>query len=259
MEKLERLRQIIKDAGRAGIAVSGGVDSTFLARIASEVSPFDTMPIMASSVLSPPGELTAAREAMGAFVPSLVIVQVEPLAWPEFVANPPNRCYLCKKKLYSLLLDVLRSENISLLMDGTNLDDLDEDRPGLVALRELEVMTPLAEAGLTKKEIRGLSRSLGLPTWNKPSSSCLATRIPPHTEITRERLSMVARCEEYLGGLGFSGCRVRMKGESAHVELLPGDFAGFLEESTRRDIHQYFTGLGFVNVLVDIKERKIGR
>ncbi len=205
--------------GRVGIAFSGGVDSSLLLGSALDVlGPKNVLVLHARSCLQKKQEQEdadtwAERHGYPADLLEQRIIRIEPLTWDDFVANPENRCYLCKRRLYSLFLKTLAQEGISTLLDGTNADDLSQGetgRPGLRALLELGIHTPLADCGLDKKTIRLLSQDMGLDTANKPSSSCLATRIPHNMSITSERLNRIADLEQTLEAKGFIGCRIRL-------------------------------------------------
>ncbi|CAK8721794.1 NAD/GMP synthase domain-containing protein [Candidatus Electrothrix gigas] len=205
--------------GRVGVAFSGGVDSSLLLGSALDVlGPKNVLVLHARSCLQKKQEQEdadtwAERHGYPADLLEQRIIRIEPLTWDDFVANPENRCYLCKRRLYSLFLKTLAQEGISTLLDGTNADDLSQGetgRPGLRALLELGIHTPLADCGLDKKTIRLLSQDMGLDTANKPSSSCLATRIPHTMSITSERLNRIANLEQTLEAQGFIGCRIRL-------------------------------------------------
>ncbi|MCK5340959.1 MAG: ATP-dependent sacrificial sulfur transferase LarE [Desulfobulbaceae bacterium] len=257
-EKHERLKGIIKEAGKAAVAFSGGVDSTFLLKTAHEVLGENVLAVYAENSLQPPDEAENVRilvkDEIGC---RLVVVNVDPLLLlPEYAENPPDRCYICKKKIYSEFLATIRRYGILQLMDGTNLDDLSEDRPGLFAIRELGVQTPLAEAGLTKREIRQLSRSQGISTWNRPSSSCLATRIPQGVLITRDKLSLVARLEGHMHSLGFYGCRVRLGRDGIVLEVVEDDVVLLCNTALRSEVNRFCSEEGFGKVLLDLSGRK---
>lgn len=250
------LQEIIGRCGKVAVAFSGGVDSTLLTKAAFDVIGPALLVLFADSDLLAPTEAQGVEALARHIGCRVTTITVYPLLDPEFVANPPTRCYLCKSAIYRKFLAVSREHGCAALLDGTNLDDLQADRPGLLALRELDVQTPLVAAGLGKREIRILSRELGLPTWDKPSASCLATRIPTHTPITRARLGVVGQGEEYLRGLGFAGCRLRLAGEGqAVVQLAAGGIAHFLEAASLSLLHREFAALGIKKILLDLGER----
>jgi uncharacterized protein len=225
-DKTEQLRHLLSGFDRVGIAFSGGVDSSFLLRFALDVlGPANVVVLHARSCLQKKQErskVTTWAERHG-YLPAAIqqqVITIDPLSWDDFTANPVNRCYLCKKRLYRLFLDTLHQQGISVLLDGTNADDLRQGRagrPGLQALEEFDICTPLADCGLDKKNIRSLSRKLKLDTADQPSSSCLATRIPHGMHITSERLQRIADLEQMLEKKGFTGCRVRLSKESEHT------------------------------------------
>jgi len=185
----------------------------------------------------------------------LQVLEFDLLAVPEFRANPPERCYLCKGRIFAAILESSRRQEM-VLADGTNLDDLQQTRPGMQACRELGVKSPLLEAGLGKQDIRRLSRGQGLPTWNKPSASCLATRIETDDEITVDKLSLVAKGEGYLHRLGLAGCRLRLKAESGIIELAAGDIRRVAEKGQLPEIAEFLYSLGLKKVLLDLSERE---
>ena len=255
--KYETLRRTVRNGGRGAVAVSGGVDSTLLLKVAcNELGKDRVLALFADSVLLPVGERAHVVELVKAIGCRLEIVAAAPLDWPEFVENPSNRCYGCKKKIYSFFQEKLALCNSSGLMDGSNADDLSDTRPGLQALTELEVFTPLADVGLHKQEIRRLSRYLGLPNWDRPSASCLATRIPAGRAITQALLDRVGRCEEVLHSLGFFGCRTRLEGDAVLVELAAGDTSRFVAVSVREEVVRRLSLLGVNRVLLDLSERR---
>ena len=233
--KAEQLRRLLSGFDRVGIAFSGGVDSSLLLRVALDVlGPHRVLVLHARSCLQKKQEQEdvlnwAGHQGYPAAAMRLRVIEITPLAWKEFTVNPENRCYLCKKRLYNLFLDILEKEEITVLLDGTNADDLRQGevgRPGLRALAELGIRTPLADCGLDKEKIRTLSRNLGLDTADRPSASCLATRIPCGRTITAERLRKIEELEKELEENGFTGCRVRLDGnteQSVIVQLQQTD------------------------------------
>ncbi len=255
-EKNRRLEEIIQPMGRVAVACSGGVDSTFLLQTAHDIlGHSNVIALFADTPLMPPGENRDIEDLVNHVGCRLLTVKLDPLAWPEFTANPQDRCYLCKKKIYITFLEKLSDLDISVLMDGTNLDDLDDYRPGLQALEELGVVTPLADAGLTKQEIRQLSRQKNLPNWNKPSSSCLATRIATDETINQKKLNIVAKCEAELHRLDFFGCRVRLRDDYAIIELAEGDFERFAEPQNRQTVTDFFNNFNIKKVYADARTR----
>ncbi|OGQ85758.1 MAG: hypothetical protein A2512_11405 [Deltaproteobacteria bacterium RIFOXYD12_FULL_56_24] len=254
--KYRELQGILAKHGKIAIAFSGGVDSSFLLHAAcATLGASSVHAFHASSELLPPLETERVRSAvqeLGCFFRS---IRVSPFIWPEFVANGPDRCYLCKKKIYQeFLADPIFAESV-VLADGTNHDDLGQDRPGLKAVAELKVQTPLAAVGFTKNEIRLLSREFALPTWDTPSSSCLATRIVQGEPVTREKIFLVAQCEVLLQKAGFMGGRVRFSGESATIAVLRKDLPRVQEKCVFSSIKNDFSLLGVARVIVDPQGR----
>jgi uncharacterized protein len=245
--KIEQLRRLLSGFDRVGIAFSGGVDSSFLLRSALDVLGVNRVLVLhARSCLQKKQEQEsvdtwAERHGYPAAAIQQRIIKIEPLTWNDFIANPKNRCYLCKKRLYGLFRETLQQEGITDLLDGTNSDDLrqgEAGRPGLRALAELDICTPLADCNLDKEAIRALSRSLGLDTADLPSSSCLATRIPHGMIITAERLKKIAGLEQVMEENGFSGCRVRLDANAEHVfvQLQKTNLQQLCFDSTRKHI-----------------------
>ena len=256
-EKKKKLEAIISRESRAAVACSGGVDSTLLLKMTHDVLGHEnTIAVFADTPLLPPGETEAAREVVNLVGSRLLTVSLNPLAWQEFTENPKERCYLCKKKIYQSFLEKLAEIHFSILMDGTNLDDLSDFRPGLKALQELNVKTPLADAGLSKNEIRQLSKDLNLPNWDKHSSSCLATRIAAGQQINEEKLELIKKCENFLQALDFLGCRVRIADDFAIVELPEKDIIRFAERETRLSILKKFNDFNMKKVFLDVCGRK---
>ena len=256
-DKRKKLESIISRVKRAAVACSGGVDSSLLLKITHDVLGHENcIAVFAETPLLPPGETEAAREIIRHVGSSLLTVSLNPLAWPEFTENPRERCYLCKKRIYQAFLEELKKQHFSTLMDGTNLDDLSDFRPGLKALDELKVKTPLAEAGLTKGEIRQLSRDMNLPNWDKYSSSCLATRLATGQVINEEKLELVKKCENFLHTLEFSGCRVRIANNSAIIELLETDIKRFAETGIRVSVLKKFNDFKLETIFLNLRGRK---
>ena len=256
-DKKKKLEAIISRENRAAVACSGGVDSTLLLKVTYDVlGPENTIAVFAETPLLPPGEAEAAREVINLIGSRLVTVSLNPMIWPEFVENPLERCYLCKKKIYQTFQEKLEELHFTILMDGTNLDDLSDFRPGLKVLHELNIKKPLADVGLTKDEIRRLSKDLKLPNWNKHSSSCLATRVAAGQQISEEKLELVKKCEDFLQTLDFWGCRVRVSNDFVIIELLEEDIKRFAEKETRRSVLKKFYYFNIMKVFLDVRGRK---
>ena len=254
--KLARLRTLLRETGGIAIAFSSGVDSTFLLKVAHEELGERAIAVTARSHSLPKREQDEAAAFCAREGIRQVVVDSEELAIPGFRQNPTNRCYLCKKELFTKILEIARAEGLSAVAEGSNMDDLGDYRPGLQAVRELGIRSPLREAGLTKAEIRELSRALGLPTWNKPSFACLASRFPYGEEITVERLARVERAEQYLLDLGFGQVRVRSHADLARIELCAADIPKAIEQREKR--HAALKGLGFAYVALDLQGYRTG-
>jgi uncharacterized protein len=255
--KKRDLENILGREKRVAVAYSGGVDSSLLLKIACDVlGPENTIAIFAETTVLPPGEAEYAKRSASQIGSRLFTVNLDPLSWPEFAENPPERCYLCKRKIYETFREQLEILDFHVLMDGTNQDDLREHRPGLKALAELHVKMPLAQVCLNKAEVRKLSRGMNLPSWNKHSSSCLATRVAVGQPINHEKIECIKKCESFLHSLDFQGCRVRLSGDSAVIELQQDDMSCFLFETTRMLVLNKFADFGIEKVLLDLKGRK---
>lgn len=255
-EKYNHLKDRLRNYSRIAIAFSGGVDSSLLLKIAHDTVGDNTLALFADSVVQTEKERQCAVSTAQDIGAALQRVDFDPLAIPEFATNTARRCYHCKNNVFSAFKELARQQNFSVLADGTNLDDLSTERPGMQAVIELGVKSPLAEAGLTKHEIRILSQALGLATWNKHSASCLATRVETNTPITIERLSNIDRAEQYLHQLGYQGCRVRLNGTAFTVELSSGDISRIPHNNDYARIRDFFFSLGAKKVFLDLSERE---
>jgi len=256
--RLSRLVDILKSMGSAVIAYSGGVDSTFLLKAAA-LSGIRVMAVTGFSPTTPEQDLLDAREAaktMG--VPHMVIGTSE-LERDDFRKNPPDRCFYCKSELFGRLSGIAESEGCAHLLDGSNLDDLDDWRPGRKAALEHGVRSPLIEARLRKQDIRDLSRELNLPTWNKPSSPCLSSRFPYGESITAEALKQVEEAEKFLKSLGFRELRVRHYGDTARIELRQDEIPKMLDPVTRRTVAEKLRSLGYAFVSLDLEGFRSGK
>jgi len=255
--KLAQLQARVKTLGKVAVACSGGIDSSFLLKFSYDtLGSGKVLAVHAGTTLQTAEDAENLQAVVHAIGCRLLVLEFDPYAWPEFVANPPERCYLCKKKIYQGFLKEIRTQGFKKLIDGTNLDDLSDYRPGLAALKELAVKTPLAQAGLTKDEIRAAGRMIGLANWDRPSSSCLATRISPGLEINRRLIELVHSCESLLHGFGFFGCRVRIGEKAAFVELTEGDLERFAASpSYRTAMVEHLAIQGIEKVFLSLSER----
>ena len=257
-EKHGKLISYLRGLERAAVAFSAGVDSTFLLGMAKEVLGENVIAVTGKSVSFPEREQTEAADFCRKLGVEQMIVTVDQMSIPGFADNPPDRCYLCKKELFSAFLAAAREKGFEHVLEGSNVDDLSDYRPGLRAIKELGVKSPLKEAGLTKAEIRILSREMGLPTWSKPSFACLATRIPYHEEITPKKLGMIEKGEQKLFSLGFDQVRVRLHGTIARIEIERDQFGKLLEPDVSEELNAYFHSLGFQYVTLDLGGYQMG-
>jgi uncharacterized protein len=256
-EKLDDLRSILRDCDSICLGYSGGVDSAFLARVALEVlGSIGMLAVTGRSAAVPAEQLNAARACATQFGFPHLEIDTNELDDPNYAANPNNRCYFCKTELWTVLARVARERNLRTLVDGTNADDLTDYRPGTAAGRAHAVRSPLAEAQLSKNEIRVASRAYGLPTWDAASSPCLSSRLPYGLAVTPARLRQVESAEQQVRVLGFREFRVRHHGDAARLEFAPAemDRAGLLlpELSSR------IRAVGFARVLLDVEGYRRG-
>ncbi|OGT96642.1 MAG: TIGR00268 family protein [Geobacteraceae bacterium GWB2_52_12] len=256
-EKYVALKTSLREMGSLLVAFSGGVDSTLLLKVAYDELGENAAAVTIDAPFHSRYEIGEARrlaELIG--VRHIILSYVQPTE--ELANNPPDRCYICKKEVFGSCLEMAQQSEFSILADGSNVDDLQDYRPGRRALEELKVRSPLQEAGLTKAEIRELSRLLGLDTWNKPALACLLTRFPHGEEITAQRLNMVEQCEDYLRQKGFGLFRVRAHGGTARIEVMAEEFSRLVEAGMREEITAFFHGAGFAFVTVDMDGYRCG-
>ena len=257
--KLERLKGIIHPLQSVVVAFSGGVDSTFLLKVCLDTLGKDkVLAVTAESETYPMDEVEGAKKTAEMLGARHRIIHTEELCDERFVSNPPQRCYFCKLELFSKLKQVAEEEGLKHVFDGSNLDDTGDFRPGLEAAKELRIVSPLKEAGLTKKDIRELSRALGLPTWSKPSMACLASRFPYGYKITEEELKMVGEAEKLLRSLGFGQVRVRHHGRLARIEAEGGELEKLASGEIRGKVVEKFKELGYIWISMDLQGYRMG-
>ena len=256
--KYDKLTAILGRMKGALVAYSGGVDSTLLLKTAIDVLGNGVLAVIATSETYPGREIVAAKALAHRLGVRPRVIKTRELENPDFSGNPPERCYHCKKELFGTLAVIAREEGIPFVLDGANRDDTRDFRPGSKAGRELGVRSPLKEAGLTKAEIREISRRLGLPTWNKPSLACLASRFPYGTRIESKGLRQVGTAEDLLRGLGFGQLRVRHHGTVARIEIAPGEFSKAVGKAAAGRIVSGLKKLGYRYVTLDLEGYRTG-
>ncbi|MBO5939822.1 MAG: ATP-dependent sacrificial sulfur transferase LarE [Kiritimatiellae bacterium] len=249
-EKLEKLKAQLEGYARVAVAFSGGVDSAFLLKVAKDVLTGNCIAVTVRSGLFPQTEFMEASGFCSDIGVRQEVVEGDAIFSDEFISNPPDRCYICKRSFFSSILSVASSHGITTVCEGSNIDDLGDYRPGLKAISELGIKSPLRDCGFTKSEIRLLSAEFALPTSNKPSMACLASRIPYGERITGKKLAMVEEAENFLRGLGFRQSRVRIHGDTARIEIEPECFDRLMHD--RDKTIKAFKDIGFAYVSLDL-------
>jgi uncharacterized protein len=258
-KKFRQLQDLLQQYDTIAVAFSGGVDSTLMLHAAvSTLGPERVIALYALSTLNSADAIAATRATFSKNFPKGTVlreIEVLPLLWQEFVMNTGERCYFCKKRMYAAMQISMAAEGFLILADGTNVDDVREGRPGLKAIRERQVRTPLVEAGLTKQEIRKVAKDVGLTNFDLPSNSCLATRIQQDTFITENALRTIETAEQFLHERGFQGCRVRVGDSAFFVEVQEKDFTAFIEEDNRTAVRAYFQALHIGPIMLNLAGR----
>jgi pyridinium-3,5-biscarboxylic acid mononucleotide sulfurtransferase len=252
-DKQKRLADQLAKFDRLAVALSGGVDSAFLLAEAADVLGGNLIAVTARSPIHPQSEVEDATRITKQLGVSHIIVDSDEMTLDAFLANPPERCYICKKHVFGGLFDIIREKGFRYLAHGANTDDLGDYRPGLQAARELGVVAPLVDAGFSKQEIREAARLRGLHVWDKPAMACIATRFPYGTRIVAEHVEQVRQAEAILVQAGFSGCRVRHHGDVARIEVPLDQLTGLVGDPHRQRIADALGRLGFMHVCADLE------
>jgi uncharacterized protein len=258
-QKLETLKAFFQDMDRALIAYSGGIDSTLVAQVAYAVLGEKSLAMTAVSPSLLPEELEDAQTQAAAIGIAHELVTTHEMDNPNYTSNPVNRCYFCKSELHDTLKPIALERGYPYVIDGVNADDLGDYRPGIQAAKERGARSPLAECGITKLEVREISKNLGMPWWDKPAQPCLSSRFPYGELITTEKLQRVGRCEVYLRKLGWSQLRVRSQEDTARIELPPAQIKVFLAQINLEELVKTFQMYGFVYVTLDLEGYRSGK
>ena len=257
--KLTQLQSIFSEMDRALVAYSGGIDSTLVAKVAFDVLGDKSLAVTANSPSLMPEDFDDAKSQAVEMGIAHQVVETHEMDNEQYTSNPVNRCYFCKSELHDTLRPLADELGYEYVVDGLNADDLQDYRPGIEAAKERGVRSPLAEVGITKLEVRELSKQLGLPWWDKPSQPCLSSRFPYGELITTEKLHRVGRAERYMRDLGYRNLRVRSDGETAKIELMPDAIIGFVSKVDLPTLVKDFQALGFTYVTLDLEGYKSGK
>lgn len=256
--KYDALRKELYRYGSVIVAFSGGVDSSFLLKVAQDVLEDKVLAVTAESSTFPQREVEICKAFTKKYGIRHQLITSEELAVDGFSDNPVNRCYLCKRELFGKIKEISTLQNIPVVLEGSNYDDLGDFRPGRQAVMEFGIQSPLLSACLTKKEIRSLAKEMDLDCWDKPAFACLSSRFPYGEKITLERLSMIDRSEELLIGMGFAQARVRFHQEVARIEIPEQQFAKIMKPEVRETIYRAFKGIGFQYTTLDLQGYRAG-
>ncbi len=257
-KKLANLKKILSRMESALVAFSGGVDSTFLLKVAHQVLKDKVVAVTANSETYPISELEEAKKRAQEFGVKHIIIHTEELSQEEFINNSPRRCYFCKKELFSKLKEIAKEKSLNCVVDASNYDDIADFRPGREAAKELGIRSPLEEANLTKEDIRSLSHRMKLPTWNKPSLACLASRIPYQTRISKEKLKRIAEGEKFLRELGMRQVRLRDHGDIARIEIAKEEMILFFKKNLLEQVIDRLKKLGYTYITLDLEGYRTG-
>lgn len=258
-ERLEKLKAIIRSYESALVAFSGGADSAFVLKVARDALGRSKVRAVTAKSASLPARALVDSEDLARLIDvEQIVIETDEIEKPDYAANPADRCYFCKQTLYEAMRPIAERGHFKVIANGTNVDDLRDDRPGLRAAEEFFVRSPLVEAGFTKADVRHFSELLGLPTWDKPAEACLASRVPYGEPVTREKLSQIERAEGFLKDLGFRVVRVRHHGSLARIEIGRDEMARFHDDELRVRVAKALGDLGFTYVSLDLAGYRTG-
>lgn len=257
-EKLEKLKSRLRELESVAVAYSGGVDSNFLLKVATETLGDKAIAITIHAMMHSSREIEEAKEYAKSFNANHIVLNIDNLDVEDFIKNTPQRCYHCKTAVFTKIKEIAKENNIKYVVDGTNMDDLGDYRPGLKALEELNIVSPLKECGLTKEDIRSLSKEMNLETYKKPAFACLATRVPYGTEITNDILRTIEKSEAFLQDMGFSQFRVRVHDNIARIEVDKSEINKFFTENLLEKTTNKLKEIGFEYVTLDMNGYKMG-